>query len=63
MEGKMSDRHKTKTQLLSELAELRWRVAELEASQAAREQMEEALRQSGERHRTLVETARDMFSP
>jgi len=46
---------KTKEQLLNELAELRQRVAELEASEAERRRVEEALRESEERYRHIFE--------
>ncbi len=47
---------KTSVQLLKELTELRQRVAHLEALEAERKHTEEALRQSNERYRTLIET-------
>ncbi len=47
---------KTAVQLLKELTELRQRVAHLETSEAERKHTEEALRQSKERYRTLIET-------
>ena len=51
----MKDERKTKEQLINELAELRQRIAELEALETERRRAEEALRESEERHRTLIE--------
>jgi PAS domain S-box-containing protein len=42
----VKDREKTKEQLINELAQLRQRMAELEASETERKQVEEALRES-----------------
>jgi len=42
----VKDREKTKEQLIDELAQLRQRMAELEASETGRKQVEEALRES-----------------
>jgi PAS domain S-box-containing protein len=54
----MEDQKKTKEQLIGQLAELRQRIAELEASGAARKQMQEDLiRLSG-----AIEAARDAIS-
>jgi PAS domain S-box-containing protein len=53
----MKDENKTKGQLVNELAELRQRVAALEALEAERKQAEEALRDSEERFRRLSEAA------
>ena len=50
----MRDKNKTKVQLISELAELRQRMAELEASEIKRKRAEEALRESEMRLRALV---------
>jgi len=55
----MKDQRKTKAQLLSEVAELRQRVTELETAEAERQLVEEALRASEERLRRLVESATD----
>jgi PAS domain S-box-containing protein len=52
----MQEKHKTKEQLIDDLAEMRRRVAELEASEAKHEQAEEALRESEERYRSVVES-------
>jgi|GEM_PF-2999625 len=51
--------HKTKEQLMSEVAELRQRVAELEKAEAERKRAEEALRESEETLRAIVENAPD----
>jgi PAS domain S-box-containing protein len=53
------DEHKTKEQLISELAVLRQRISELEASETERKRAEEALRESEAKYSTLVEQARD----
>ena len=51
----MKDNRRTKAQLLSELAELRQRVAELETAEAERKRAEEAEREQ----RVLAEALRD----
>jgi two-component system sensor kinase FixL len=55
----MNNKNKTKEQLLSELAQMRQRIAELEAADAEREQADEALRESEKRFRSIAETASD----
>jgi len=49
----MNDKNKTQAHLLSELAELRQRVAAMEASEVERERTEAALRESEERLRSI----------
>jgi PAS domain S-box-containing protein len=56
----MKDEEKTKEQLIKELAEMRQRVAELEASEAERKRAEEALKESEERYRAFVHATSDM---
>lgn len=51
----MKDEDKTKEQLIDELLELRQRIAELEKSETKRKEAAEALRDSDEKYRTLVE--------
>ena len=51
----LPDKDKTKEQLVSELALLRQRVAELEKEEAKRKQAEQALRESEENYRRLFE--------
>ena len=58
----MQDQDKAKEQLVSELGELRQRIAELEASEADREQVEEALRASEERCRRVIEASPDAIA-
>ena len=55
----MKDEHKAKEQLINELAEMRRRIAGLEAADAARKRTEAALRESEARYRTLFEQAND----
>jgi diguanylate cyclase (GGDEF)-like protein/PAS domain S-box-containing protein len=57
----MEDQHKTKELLINELAEMRQRIAELEASEAERKRAEEALRESEEKFRTLAEQSPNMI--
>jgi len=49
----MKDKAKTKEQLGAELAQMRQRIAELEAAETARQQAEAALRESEQQYRTL----------
>jgi PAS domain S-box-containing protein len=49
----MKDKEKKKEELMSELAELRQRITELEASEAERKRAEEALQESEERFRQM----------
>ena len=51
----MKDANKTKEQLATELGLLRQRVSELEAAETGRKQVEEALRLSEEKYRTILE--------
>lgn len=55
----MRDKEKTKERLINQLTGLRQRVAELEASEAKRRRVEEALRESEEKYRTLFDNAND----
>jgi len=55
----MKDAHKTKEQLINELAKLRQRVVELEASESKSNVMGKALRESEENFRALAENAAD----
>jgi PAS domain S-box-containing protein len=55
----MKGANRTKKQLLAEVAELRQRVADLEAAEDPHTQAEEALRESEERFRTLSEAIFD----
>jgi len=55
----MKDEDKTKEQLINELAVLRQRITELEAVEAEHKRVEEALHESEERHRSLVNDALD----
>jgi len=55
----MKDAHKTKEQLINELAKLRQRVVELEASESEPNGMGKGLRESEENFRALAENAAD----
>ncbi|MEA3459351.1 MAG: GAF domain-containing protein, partial [Chloroflexota bacterium] len=55
----MKEQDKTKEQLIDELAEMRQRVAELEASETERRRAEEALRESEERFQQVAENAQE----
>ncbi|UCC63938.1 MAG: PAS domain S-box protein, partial [Anaerolineae bacterium] len=52
----MKDKNKSKPQLLEELATTRQQIAQLEAARSELEGVENALRESEEKHRTLFET-------
>jgi PAS domain S-box-containing protein len=49
----MRDKDKTREELIAELAKMRQRIAELEATEPQRKRAEEALRESEERFRTI----------
>jgi len=55
----MNDNRKTKEQLIQELEDLRRRIAELEKSETERKQVDEALRESEEKFRTIFDGASD----
>jgi PAS domain S-box-containing protein len=55
----MKEEHKTKEQLMNELAEMRQRIAEWEASEVRRERAEEALRESEGSFRAMADNAND----
>jgi len=55
----MKDEAKTRKQLIQELADLRQRIAELEAAEVERIQAEKVLRQSEARYRAVVEQSPD----
>ena len=56
----MRDEDKTKEQLIDDLAEMRRRNAELEAARAELKRMYEALEESEERYRDLLENSNDL---
>lgn len=53
----MTDKDKTKGQLITELVELCKRIADLETSRGQRNQTEEALREAEARYRGIFENA------
>jgi PAS domain S-box-containing protein len=55
----MKDREKSKTQLINEFVALRQKIAELERLDNEHERAQEALRESEEKYRILVEQAND----
>jgi len=57
----MKDEHKAKEQLINELAEMRRRIAGLEAADAERKRAEESLRESEARYRAIVEDQTELI--
>ncbi len=57
----MKDEHKAKEQLINELAEMRRRIARLEAADAERKRAEESLRESEARYRAVVEDQTELI--
>jgi diguanylate cyclase (GGDEF)-like protein/PAS domain S-box-containing protein len=57
----MKERDKTKNQLIHEVAALRKRIAKLEELETQHNQAEEALRQSAEKYRTILESIEDGY--
>ena len=57
----MKNKDKTKEQLTNELAEMRQRIAEWEASENQDKQAKEALRESEEKHRTILESIEEGY--
>jgi PAS domain S-box-containing protein len=57
----MKERDKTKNQLIHEVAALRKRIAKLEQLETQHNQAEEALRQSAEKYRTILESIEDGY--
>jgi PAS domain S-box-containing protein len=55
----MQDIDKSKEQLATEVTQLRQRIAELETAEIERKQVEDALRKSEEKYRTVVEISPD----
>ncbi|MBC8249244.1 MAG: GAF domain-containing protein, partial [Anaerolineales bacterium] len=57
----MKNEHKTKEQLINELAEMRQRIAGLETADAARKRAEESLRESEARYRAVIEDQTELI--
>ena len=57
----MTDKEKTKNQLLEEMTDMRRRLVEMDQSEAERKRIDHALRQSEERYRTILEEMEDGY--